>query len=311
MTTAERVNRRLLFYYFLYLFHPSYIPVFSNMFHFHVSPCFLFASMLALVFLQFESCLTALDRCCSVEACEALETLLIYMDNIINAPLDTKYRSVRYSNPQYQERLGHLNGIVLILSATQQCDSIQYKLFFAVHSSVIFHFPLQQLPILPVGLLEALGFHLEKDFLKLDAACYTAGPGTPSPKPASAASSMAGGAAAARGSGLGAGAWQVEVPSRAAAAALPLSALVAMRDSAARKAAVLRGQWTTYCKAPPASHTWVSAFAVGSADDIGPRPTMEDELRVVSVSSYKLEQFFIPCLTMTAFRPAISTSRLS
>ena len=59
--------------------------------------------------MQFAACLAALDRLCAVEACEVLETLLIYIENIINNPLEKKYRAIRFANVNYQERIGHLN----------------------------------------------------------------------------------------------------------------------------------------------------------------------------------------------------------
>ena len=78
-------------------------------------------------------CLSQLDVCNACDASEALETLLIYMDNILKSPNDPKYRCIRLSNVNYQERLGHLR----------------------------------------IPFLEALGFEPHGDFLKLDLAFYS------------------------------------------------------------------------------------------------------------------------------------------
>ena len=45
-----------------------------------------------------------------VEAMEALETLLIYIKNLILFADEKKYRKVKHANIHYQERLGHLKG---------------------------------------------------------------------------------------------------------------------------------------------------------------------------------------------------------
>ena len=60
---------------------------------------------------QLSECLeAALAHACPVDATEALETLSIYMDNIIQMPLEKKFRAIRISNVNFQERIGHLNG---------------------------------------------------------------------------------------------------------------------------------------------------------------------------------------------------------
>lgn len=59
---------------------------------------------------QLTECLEALAHACPVDATEALETLSIYMDNIIQMPLEKKFRAIRISNVNFQERIGHLNG---------------------------------------------------------------------------------------------------------------------------------------------------------------------------------------------------------
>ncbi len=60
--------------------------------------------------IQLTACLATLDRLSVVEACEAVETLLVYIENIVKAPLDPKFRAIRVSNQNYHERLGHLNS---------------------------------------------------------------------------------------------------------------------------------------------------------------------------------------------------------
>ncbi len=45
-----------------------------------------------------------------VEAVEALDTLLIYIKNLVLYPDEKKYRKVKNANIHYQERLGHLKG---------------------------------------------------------------------------------------------------------------------------------------------------------------------------------------------------------
>lgn len=69
-----------------------------------------FYFILFLFFIKLSNALSLLDRCNPVDASEALDTLLIYMDNIINNPNETRFRCIRTSNTNYQERLGHLNG---------------------------------------------------------------------------------------------------------------------------------------------------------------------------------------------------------
>jgi hypothetical protein len=43
---------------------------------------------------------------------EALETLLVYIKNLIVLPHEKKYRKIKISNIHYQERLGHLTGAI-------------------------------------------------------------------------------------------------------------------------------------------------------------------------------------------------------
>ena len=86
------------------------------------------------MYLNLQKSLSILDNYSPIDASEALETLLVYMDNIIKNPNNIKYRCVRISNINYQERLGHMNS----------------------------------------GLLESLGFEQSGDFLKLDIHYFSA-----------------------------------------------------------------------------------------------------------------------------------------
>lgn len=52
-----------------------------------------------------------------VELMEALETLLVYVKNLIHFPEERKYRKVKITNVHYQERLGHLGGAQEAMSA--------------------------------------------------------------------------------------------------------------------------------------------------------------------------------------------------
>lgn len=54
--------------------------------------------------------LDTLAHCCQVELMEGLETLLVYVKNLIMFPEEKKYRKVKISNIHFQERLGHLPG---------------------------------------------------------------------------------------------------------------------------------------------------------------------------------------------------------
>ena len=57
-----------------------------------------------------------------IEIIEAVETLLVYCNNLILFPNDDKYRKIKVSNIHYQERLGHLKGSIICM------DSIGYTI---------------------------------------------------------------------------------------------------------------------------------------------------------------------------------------
>lgn len=71
-------------------------------------------SFVLLLRFVFEQLSAAMKQICSnstlVEAMEALETLLIYIKNLILFADEKKYRKVKHANIHYQERLGHLKG---------------------------------------------------------------------------------------------------------------------------------------------------------------------------------------------------------
>ncbi|MES1906987.1 MAG: hypothetical protein MHM6MM_000193 [Cercozoa sp. M6MM] len=56
-------------------------------------------------------------RACAVDFAEALETMLVYMHNVIKAPLDARFRKIRIANINYQERLGHIEDGEALLRA--------------------------------------------------------------------------------------------------------------------------------------------------------------------------------------------------
>ncbi len=118
------------------------------------------------------------------------------------------------------------------------------------------------------GLLEAVGFELESDHLRLNPAFYTRENASAS---AVSGSSSVASASASNRSTVAGGTWVVEVPDSSP----PLSVLRGMRDIVEAKAEALRSQWARYVKAPPAGHLWQSVFAVSAAEDIGSRPAME------------------------------------
>ena len=66
--------------------------------------------------------LAILSQYTVIEMIEAIETLLVYCNNLILFPTDEKYRKIKISNIHYQERLGHLNGSIICM------DSIGYKI---------------------------------------------------------------------------------------------------------------------------------------------------------------------------------------
>jgi len=61
-----------------------------------------------------------------VEMIEALETLLVYVKNLIQYPDERKYRKVKITNVHYQERLGHLRGAPEAMGALGYLPSGEY-----------------------------------------------------------------------------------------------------------------------------------------------------------------------------------------
>ncbi len=67
--------------------------------------------------------LESLSQNCVVDQTEALETLLVYISNIIAKPREKKFRKIRVSNINFEERLGHLRGSWPLTSLLLCCES--------------------------------------------------------------------------------------------------------------------------------------------------------------------------------------------
>eukprot|EP01083_Nonionella_stella_P083037 229440_1 len=67
-----------------------------------------------------------LESNCIVDTKEGLETLAIYIHNIISNPHDARFRKIRVNNINYQERLGHLKGGQNLLKAIGFQEEKQY-----------------------------------------------------------------------------------------------------------------------------------------------------------------------------------------
>ncbi len=61
-----------------------------------------------------------------VEVQEALETLLVYIRNLLLFPDEKKYRKVKHANIHYRERLGHLKGAEDAMGAVGYKPSGEY-----------------------------------------------------------------------------------------------------------------------------------------------------------------------------------------
>uniref|UniRef100_A0A6A7GA39 Protein phosphatase 2C-related protein n=1 Tax=Hirondellea gigas TaxID=1518452 RepID=A0A6A7GA39_9CRUS len=70
--------------------------------------------------------LKELEENCIVDVKEGLETLTIYIDNIISNPKDQRFRKIRVSNVNYQDRLGHLKGGQILLETIGFCEDKQF-----------------------------------------------------------------------------------------------------------------------------------------------------------------------------------------
>lgn len=66
---------------------------------------------------ELEKSVKTLSQGSIVELIEALETLLVYVKNLIMYPDERKYRKVKITNIHYQERLGHLKGAKAAMAA--------------------------------------------------------------------------------------------------------------------------------------------------------------------------------------------------
>lgn len=58
-----------------------------------------------------------LEKSHLIELQEALDTVLVYIRNLVEFPDEKKFRKIRVANIHYQERLGHISGLRLFFFA--------------------------------------------------------------------------------------------------------------------------------------------------------------------------------------------------